>query len=93
MFHLGYLVMLVLAVALAATGVDPIQLTIVTLALAAATLPFTFLPLLIVANDADYMGEQNNTVAINLVATIVLCVLCAVTVAVIPLLVLTGGGS
>ncbi len=91
LFHLGYLVMLVLAVALAVSGVDPIKLTLVTLALAAATLPFTFLPLLIVANDRDYMGEQRNTLAINVVAGIMLAVLSVVTVAVIPLLVITGG--
>jgi len=93
LFHLGYLVMLVMAVVLACTGVDPIKVTIVSLALAAATLPFTFLPLLIVANDRDYVGEQQNTLAINVVAVLMLGVLCLVTLAVVPLLVLTGGGS
>ncbi|SRR5579884_26145 len=93
MFHLGYLVMLLLAVALAATGIDPIQLTVVTMAVAAATLPFTFVPLLIVANDRDYMGEQRNTLAINLVAGIVLGLLLVVTVATIPLVLLSGGSG
>jgi manganese transport protein len=93
LFHLGYLGMLLLAAALAASGLDPIQLTVVTLALAAASLPFTFLPLLIVANDRDYMGEQRNTLAVNVVAIVILLLLGAVTLAIFPLLVLTGGGA
>jgi manganese transport protein len=93
MFHLIYLAMLLVAMLLAYARVDPIQVTVLTLAVAAAALPFTFLPLLIVANDADYMGDQKNTLAINVVAWIVLGLLCAVTLAVLPLLILSGGGG
>ncbi len=93
LFHLGYIVMLIVAMLLAFTHVDPIKVTILTLAVGAATLPFTFLPLLIIANDADYMGEQKNTRAINIVAVIMLVVLSLVTLAVIPLLIITGGGG
>jgi Mn2+/Fe2+ NRAMP family transporter len=93
LFHLGYLVMLVVAVALTASGIDPVKLTLVSLALAAATLPFTFLPLLIVANDRDYVGEQRNPLGVNVVAVIMLALLCLVTVATIPLLIATGGGT
>jgi Mn2+/Fe2+ NRAMP family transporter len=92
-FHLGYLVMVALAMALAFTGIDPIKLTVVTLALGAASLPFTFLPLLIIANDPDYMGEQKNTLPLNIVAIIVLVMLTLVTIAAVPLIILTGGGS
>ena len=93
LFHLIYLAMLLIAMLLAYTHVDPIQLTIITLAIAAAALPFTFLPLLIVANDRDYMGDQKNTLAVNVAAGVVLALLTAVTIAVVPLLVLTGGGG
>lgn len=93
LFHLGYLVMLILAMALAYTRVDPIQLTTITMAGAAFALPFTFIPLLIVANDPDYMGEQKNTTAVNVVAGIVLIVLLVVTVSTIPLFILSGGGA
>jgi Mn2+/Fe2+ NRAMP family transporter len=65
---------------------------LVTFAVAAASLPFTFLPLLVVANDADYMGEQKNTQAINAAAGLILGLLVPVTVATGPLFVLTGGG-
>ena len=93
LFHLGYLVMLLLALLLAYTGVDPINLTTVTMAAAAAALPFTFIPLLIVANDHDFMGEQKNTFGVNLVALMVLALLVVVTVATIPLYIVTGGGT
>lgn len=91
-FHLGYLVMLVLSLAIAFTGVDPIQLSLVTMAVAAATLPFTFAPLLIVANDRLYMGEQKNPLLVNVVAYVILGLLVVVTLASIPLLIITGGG-
>lgn len=93
MFHLGYIVMLVLSLLIAFTGVNPIQLSLVTMAVAAATLPFTFAPLLIVANDRLYMGEQKNTPAVNLVSYVILALLVVVTLATIPLLIITGGGS
>jgi Mn2+/Fe2+ NRAMP family transporter len=91
LFSLGYLIMLVAAVALAFTRVDPVQITIITLALAAATLPFTFIPLLIIANDRDYVGDQRNTRAINAAALLIIGLLLVVTFAALPLLVATGG--
>ena len=93
LFHLGYLVMFIVAMLLAYTHVDPIKLTVLTMAFGAFSLPFTFLPLLIVANDEDYMGEQRNTAPINVVAIIMLVILTIVTVVAIPLFVITGGGS
>lgn len=93
LFSLGYVVMILIAVATAYTRVDPIQLTTVTMAAAAVALPFTFLPLLIVANDREYVGEQRNRAALNLVAILVLAMLCLVTVAAIPLYLLSGGGG
>jgi hypothetical protein len=40
---------------------DPIQLTEYSIVLAAAALPLTYLPVLIVANDRDYMGDKVNS--------------------------------
>lgn len=91
LFHLSYFVMLLLAMLFAYTGVNPIELTLITMAIAAMTLPFSFVPLLIVANDDDYVGDQKNTPAVNALAVIILLLLVVVTVATIPLFVLTGG--
>jgi manganese transport protein len=92
LFHLLYLVMFVIASVIALTGIDPIMLTTVTMALAAVSLPFTFVPLLIVANDPQYVGDQTNTRAINVAAAMILGLLLIVTVSAIPLLILSGGG-
>jgi manganese transport protein len=80
-------------VLIAMTGIDPIQITIISLAAAAASLPFTFAPLMIVANDPEFVGDQANSRAINVVAMMILGLLLLVTIGVIPLLILTGGGS
>lgn len=93
LFHLLILVEFVLAVLVVVSGVDPIRLTTITMALAAFSLPFTFGPLLIVANDPEYVGEQKNTTMANVVAVVVFALLCVVTLATIPLLILSGGGS
>jgi Mn2+/Fe2+ NRAMP family transporter len=73
---------------LAYTGIDPVQLTLITMAVAAMTLPFTFLPLLIVANDRAYVGHQKNTPGVNLVAVIILALLVVVTLVTVPLWIL-----
>jgi Mn2+/Fe2+ NRAMP family transporter len=93
LFWLIVFVEFAVAVAIGVSGIDPISLTTLTMAFAAFTLPFTFLPILIVANDRDYMGEQKNTRGANVVAVLMLVLLTLVTLATIPLLVLTGGGT
>jgi Mn2+/Fe2+ NRAMP family transporter len=85
--------MLLVALAVAGTGVDPVKLAAVTMAVAGATLPFTFVPLLAVANDRAVVGDQHNNVAINVAAGAVLAILVVVALAAIPLLLLSGGGS
>lgn len=91
MFNLIILAMIALAAVIDVTGVDPIQFAVVTMALGSAALPFTFGPLLLVANDSQFMGKLKNTAAMNVVAGIVLAVLVAITIATVPLLVVTGG--
>jgi manganese transport protein len=92
-FALWYLMAILIAVAIAVTGIDPIKLTIYTTALAAFSLPFTFAPLLIVANDEKYMGEQRNGILANVAGVFFLVVLTSVTLITIPLFILSGGGG
>lgn len=91
-FVFCYLVAVLVAVIIALTGIDPIQLTIYTTALAAFSLPFTFIPLLIIANDRTYMGDDHNGPLANIASVFFLAILCIVTVATIPLFILAGGG-
>ena len=90
-FNLVFLAMIVVAMAIDLTGVDPIQFTVITMAFGSAALPFTFGPLLLLANDSQFMGKQRNSLPINVVASLVLAVLVLTTLATVPLLVITGG--
>jgi manganese transport protein len=92
-FSLWFLLALVLAMLIAFTGIDPIKLTIYTTALAAFSLPFTFAPLLIVANDERYMGEQRNGILANIAGVFFLIVLTVVTLITIPLFIMSGFGA
>jgi hypothetical protein len=51
------------------------------------------LPILLVANDPDYMGARVNGRLINFAATIYLIILTAVSVAAVPLIIITRGGA
>jgi Mn2+/Fe2+ NRAMP family transporter len=90
-FTFIYLVAIALAVLLALSGFDPVQLTIYTTALAAFSLPFTFIPLFVIANDREYMGDQHNGLLTNLGSVFFLVILSIVTLATIPLFILSGG--
>ncbi len=92
-FTLWYLVAILAAVAIGVSGIDPIKLTIYTTALAAFSLPFTFAPLLVIANDERYMGEQRNGRLANVAGIFFLVVLTIVTLITIPLFILSGGGG
>jgi manganese transport protein len=90
-FVFSYLVAILVALVIALTGFDPIKLTIYTTALAAFSLPFTFIPLFIIANDRGYMGDFRNGPLTNVASIFFLIVLCAVTVATVPLFIFSGG--
>ncbi len=92
-FTFLYIAAIGAAVLIAFTGIDPIKLTIYTTALAAFSLPFTFVPLLVIANDEQYMGDQRNSRLANITSGFFVLVLCVVTIATIPLFILSGGGG
>ena len=41
------------------TGVDPVKVTEYSIVLSAAALPLTYFPILVIANDPGYMGDQH----------------------------------
>ena len=59
-FHLLMIICLIVAIAALLTGVDPIMVTEISVVFSAIALPLTYLPILIVANDPEYMGEHVN---------------------------------
>jgi Mn2+/Fe2+ NRAMP family transporter len=87
------LVLLLGSTALALTTVDPITVTIVAVVFSAALLPFLFLPVLLVANDRELMGDLANGRLANTVGVATIAVSVAVSLAAFPLLVLTRAGA
>jgi Mn2+/Fe2+ NRAMP family transporter len=59
-FSLSYTVCILLAALPALTGIDPLALTIFTLALTALTLPLSVVPFLFLMNDENYVGKHRN---------------------------------
>ena len=53
-------VLLVLALGIVMTGVDPVMLTEYAVIFSVVALPLTYLPILLVANDRAYMGKHAN---------------------------------
>jgi manganese transport protein len=92
-FHLVVLAAIALAAGLALTTVDPVKVTEYSIVLAAAALPLTYFPILVVANDATYMGDKTNSRALNAVAFAYLVLLLVVSVATIPLMIVTKAGA
>ena len=93
LFHTVVLVALVLGAGIALTTVDPIKVTEYSLIFSAVALPLTYFPILIIANDPDYMGDHVNGRLSNVVGSVYLVVLGVVAVATIPLMIATKAGS
>jgi Mn2+/Fe2+ NRAMP family transporter len=92
-FHLVIIVSIVAAVGLALTTVDPIKVTEYSIVLSAAALPLTYFPILVAANDPTYVGDKTNSRLVNAIAFGYLLILLAVSIATIPLMIITKGGA
>jgi Mn2+/Fe2+ NRAMP family transporter len=92
-FHTTVLVSILISVAVLLTAIDPIQLTEYTLVFSAVVLPLTYLPILVVANDRDYLGEHVNGKLANALGMVYLVIIFAASVAAIPLMIATGVGQ
>jgi Mn2+/Fe2+ NRAMP family transporter len=86
-------VVTLLATAVLATGVDPILVTEVSVVFSAVALPLTYFPILVVANDPDYMGEHVNGRLANGLGMVYLVVIGVAAVAAIPLMIWTRMGA
>jgi len=92
-FHLSMIVCIVVGVLILATGVDPIAVTEYSVVFSAVALPLTYLPILLVANDREYMGSEINGRATNALGVLYLVIILVAALAAIPLLILTGAGA
>ncbi|WP_169984165.1 MULTISPECIES: NRAMP family divalent metal transporter [unclassified Microbispora] len=92
-FHVTVLASVIVATALILTTIDPIKVTEYSLVFSAAALPLTYLPVLMIANDPDYMGEKVNGRFSNVLGSFYMVLLLVVAVAAIPLMIATKAGQ
>ena len=92
-FTLTWMVILVLALGIVMTGVDPVQLTEYAVIFSVVALPLTYLPILLVANDRAYMGRYANGRLTNVLGIVYLVIILAVSLSAIPLMILTNVGQ
>jgi Mn2+/Fe2+ NRAMP family transporter len=92
-FHLVILLSTVLAAGVLLTTVDPILVTEFSVVFSAVALPLTYLPILIVANDRQYMGDRANGRVANTLGTGYLVIVFAASLAAIPLMIWTKMGT
>ncbi|MDQ0802104.1 Nramp family divalent metal transporter [Arthrobacter sp. SLBN-112] len=92
-FHLAMIVCLLVGIAVLATGVDPVLVTEYSVVFSAIALPLTYLPILIVANDPEYMHEHVNGRVVNVLGMVFLVIILVASLAAIPLMIVTGAGS
>lgn len=92
-FHTVMLVSVLLGTAALLTTIDPVQITELSLLFSAVVLPLTYLPILVVANDRDYLGDHANGRLQNFLGVTFLIIILIAAVAAIPLMIITGMGQ
>ena len=91
-FHLTMIICILVAGAVLMTSVDPIKITEFSVVFSAIALPLTYLPILIVANDPEYMGRYVNSKPMNAAALVYLVIILIASLSAIPLMIITGAG-
>ena len=92
-FHLVMLVGLIIAVLVLMTGVDPVAVTEFSVVFSAIALPLTYIPILIVSNDKEYMGKYRNGPVTNALSLVFMVVILVAAIAAIPLMIISGAGQ
>jgi Mn2+/Fe2+ NRAMP family transporter len=92
-FTLSLAGFLILGFAIAQTGVDPIELTEYAVIFSIPVLPLTYLPILLVGNDRNVMGENVNGPLARVMGWAYFGLICLLALAAPILFVATNGGG
>jgi Mn2+/Fe2+ NRAMP family transporter len=92
-FTIAWFAMIVLGFLIVVTGVDPILVTELSVIFSVVALPLTYVPIFLVANDRAYMGRHRNGRLANAFGGFYLVVIVLISIAAIPLLVLSNMGQ
>jgi Mn2+/Fe2+ NRAMP family transporter len=88
-----FVVLFIIVAALVGLIFDPIKIALLSLVFSAAAVPLTFFPILIVANDPAYVGDKTNGRVTNVLSVVLLALMVIVTLATVPLLIVTRGNA
>lgn len=89
-FSSVYTVFVFLASLLMVAGIDPLKLTLFSMALTAVILPLTIIPFLVLMNDRQYVGEHRNGVISNSVVIFTIALAFVLAIVAIPLEIIGG---
>jgi len=89
-FSLTYTIIILLAAIPLVLGIDPIKVTMISMALTAATLPLAIVPFLFLMNDPIYLGDHRNGWISNSVVAIIILISFVLAVISIPLQLIGG---
>jgi manganese transport protein len=92
-FTLSWLAILLIAFAIIMTGFDPINLTEYAVIFSVVVMPLTYWPILKVASDKNIMGKYANKTWNNILAWIFFVIIIVVSLAAVPLMVITQKGT
>jgi Mn2+/Fe2+ NRAMP family transporter len=91
-FHALIIIALIAGALVGLTTIDPIKITEYSIVFSAAALPLTYFPILVIANDPDYMRDKTNSRLTNAIGTVYLIVVVVASAAAIPLMLATKAG-
>ena len=89
-FSIVYMIVILFGVVIIASGVDPLQLTVWSMALTAATLPISIAPFLFLMNDPHYLETHRNGWLSNSVIILIIALASVVALVTIPLQIFGG---
>jgi manganese transport protein len=92
-FTLAWIILLLLALALVLTGIDPLTLVEYAVLFSILVLPLTYLPLMLLAGDRKYMGEYVNGVLAKSLGWLFFIIVTLAAIAALPLYLITSGGA
>jgi manganese transport protein len=92
-FSFAWIAFVAAAAIVSVTGVNPIEVTEYSVIFGVVAMPLSYLPVLLVAQDRDVMGEHANGLLLRVVGWFYFVLICVLALAAVPLLVLTNLGQ
>lgn len=93
LFTMTWMAAIVIGLAIASSGVNPIEIVEYSVIFAVVVLPFTYYPILRLADDEKAMGKHVNSRVIRVLGWGYFVLICAAAVAAVPLMIVTHMGQ